>query len=68
MPGNVVKQECNPYEYVNKDSGELMMLNYSYVYTPEEATISKEDKSIQRLMAEGHTFSSNGHHKEEFVM
>ena len=24
MPGNVLKQECEPYEYVNKDSGEVM--------------------------------------------
>jgi hypothetical protein len=44
------------------------MLSYRYVYTQEEATTSREDKSIQRLLAEEHTFSSNGHHKEEFVM
>ena len=37
MPGNVVKQECEPYEYVNKDSGEVMMLSYRYVYTQEVA-------------------------------
>lgn len=67
MPGNVVKQECEPYEYVNKDSGEVTMLSHRYVYTQETVT-SKEDKSIQRLLAEEHTFSSNGHHKEEFVM
>ena len=68
FPGVIMKQECEPYEYVNKDSGEVMMLSYRYVYTQEEATISKEDKSIQKLLAEEHTFSSNGHHKEEFVM
>ncbi|WP_026711782.1 hypothetical protein [Flavobacterium filum] len=68
MPGNVVKQECEPYEYVNKDSGEVMMLSYRYVYTQDEVITSKKDKSIQRLLAEEHTFSSNGHHKEEFVM
>ena len=68
FPGIIMKQECEPYEYVNKDSGEVMMLSYRYVYTQEEATASKEDKSIQRLLAEEHTFSSNGHHKEEFVM
>jgi len=68
MPGNVVKQECEPYEYVNKDSGQVLVLNHRYVYAQEEDTISKEDKSIQKLLAEEHTFSSNGQHKEEFVM
>ena len=68
MPGNVVKQECEPYEYLNKDSGQVLVLNHRYVYAQEEDTISKEDKSIQKLLAEEHTFSSNGQHKEEFVM
>lgn len=68
MQGNVVKQDCEPYEYVNKDSGEIMLLNFRYVYAQEEVVISKEDKSIQKLLAEEHTFSTNGHHKEEFVM
>ena len=68
MPGIVVKQECEPYEYLNKESGQVLVLNHRYVYAQEEATISKEDKSIQKLLAEEHTFSSNGQHKEEFVM
>ncbi|CAM4404622.1 hypothetical protein [Flavobacterium terrigena] len=67
MQGNVVKQDCESYEYVNKDSGEIMLLNFRYVYAQEEV-ISNEDKSIQKLLAEENTFSTNGHHKEEFVM
>jgi hypothetical protein len=67
MQGNVVKQDCEPYEYVNKDSGEIKTLSFRYAYVQEEV-ISNEDKSIQKLLAEEHTFSTNGHHKEEFVM
>jgi hypothetical protein len=68
MPGSVVKQDCEPYEYVNKDSGEVMVLRHKYIYVQEEATLSNEDKSIQRLLAEEHNFSKNGQHLEEPVM
>lgn len=36
MEGNIVKQECEPYEYINKDSGEVFQLTHKYVYEPEE--------------------------------
>ena len=32
LPGEIVKQECDPYEFVNKQTGELMMLNHTYAY------------------------------------
>jgi hypothetical protein len=32
MPGDIVKQEVEPYEFVNKTTGETLMLNYSYAY------------------------------------
>ena len=33
LPGEIVKQECDPYEFVaNKQTGEIMMLNYTYAY------------------------------------
>lgn len=67
MSGTVVKQECEPYEYVNKESGEVMMLSHKYVYVQEETVVSKEDKSIQRLLAEEHTFSSNGKYAEQVM-
>ena len=34
MPGEIVKQETEPYEFINQTSGETMMLNYTYVYRP----------------------------------
>lgn len=68
MPGNVLKQACDPYEYVNKDTGEVTILSHKYVYVQEEAKISDEDKSIQRLLAEEKPFSSNGQYKDQLVM
>lgn len=68
MQGNVLKQDCEPYEYVDKDTGEVKVLSHRYVYSQEEASPSKEDKAIQRLLAEENTFSLNGQHKEEPVV
>jgi hypothetical protein len=32
LPGQIVKLECPAYEFVNKRTGELMMLNYTFGY------------------------------------
>jgi hypothetical protein len=29
LPGEIVKQDCDPYEFANKQTGEMMLLNYS---------------------------------------
>lgn len=68
MSGSVVKQDCEPYEYVVKDTGEVITLNHRYVYELEVPTTAQQDKEIQRLLAEENPFSKNGQAKEEFVM
>jgi hypothetical protein len=35
LPGNIVRIQVQEYEYVNKRTGEVMKLNYSYSYQPE---------------------------------
>lgn len=32
MPGKVVKQQCDPYEYTVKETGEVVTLKHRYVY------------------------------------
>lgn len=41
LDGNIVKVPCDPYEYVKKSTGELMILDYSYGYqsAPDAETI-----------------------------
>jgi hypothetical protein len=34
LPGQIVKQAVEPYEYNNPRTGEVMMLNYSWAYQP----------------------------------
>ena len=67
MLGSVVKQECEPFHYVVKETGEELTLTHRYVYEPNET--SKEDKAIQKLLSGENTFSKNGQPvEEEFVM
>lgn len=35
MDGDVVRVETDPYEYVNKRTGEVMTLQHSYAYRPK---------------------------------
>lgn len=52
MPGTVSKVECDPYEFVSTQTGEIVTLSHNYVYTPIECTASKEDLAIKKLMGE----------------
>ena len=41
VPGSVQKKSCEPYEFVAKDTGELVQLDYRWVYLPEGATLEE---------------------------
>ena len=36
IPGRIIRQECEPYEYTVPETGEVLELNFSWRYTPEE--------------------------------
>ena len=36
IPGRILKVECEPYEYTVEETGEVIELNYSYEYQPDE--------------------------------
>lgn len=36
LSGCVEKQSCEPYEYTNKETGEVLTLDYTYAYNPRE--------------------------------
>ena len=68
MPGSIVKVDCAPYEYTNKDTGEIFTLSHNYQYTPEEGVLSREDKAIQKLFGDELQLSRNVAQTEEHVM
>lgn len=39
LPGTIEKVSCEPYEYANPDTGEILTLDYTYVYSPEERNV-----------------------------
>ena len=50
MPGKIVKEECDPYEYVT-EKGESLHLSYRWGYAPdgvsmEEAVFEQELESV----------------------
>lgn len=36
MQGTITKQECEPYEYTIKDTGEIVILQHRFVYSSQE--------------------------------
>lgn len=38
IPGDIKKVKCEPYSYVNKTSGEEIMLSHTYEYVEEQKT------------------------------
>jgi len=41
LPGNVQRMSCDAYEWVNKDTGEVLELSHRWVYVPEGATLEE---------------------------
>lgn len=58
MPGTIVKQECEPYSYVVKETGEEITLTHKYVYQPEE---KKKYIPTQNIENKIEAFSQKGH-------
>ena len=61
MNGEIVKEECEPYEYVNKETGEVLMLSHRYVYTQEKAETKKpQEQFTENFKPTVESFSKNG--------
>ena len=62
MVGKIIKEECEPYEYIIKETGEEITLSHRWVFAPE---VVKEPKKPEKSNAEiveatMDTFSQNG--------
>ena len=55
IPGRILKVECEPYEYTVEETGEVIELNYSYEYQPDELE-SQEAAVLADWMQRGHYF------------
>jgi len=58
LPGTIAKEECEPYEYTIKETGEVITLTHKYMFIPEaKASQGNQDKPIT---ASSEVFSQNG--------
>ena len=61
MQGQIIKEECDPYEYVNKESGEVIMLSNRYVYAQDEPQIKRpQEPFYENFKPNQDVFSKNG--------
>ena len=64
IQGNVQKEECEPYEYVIKETGESIIMQHRFVYIPESIVPSSSIKanriSSDNFEADLENFSTDG--------
>ena len=53
MPGTIDKVPCEPYDYVVPESGEIVQLDFSWAYNPDDKPKAPDFPTVQ--------FSANGH-------
>ena len=42
LPGTIERLECEPYEFVNPETGKKIKLDYTYQYNEAPATVTEE--------------------------
>lgn len=47
LPGQVVKVECEPYQYLNKETGEEITLSHTYEYLEGEKQVVEQVSSLE---------------------
>lgn len=47
IPGTIIKEECEPYSYVNEDTGEEVMISFRNTFVPIE---SEERKIVGQVL------------------
>lgn len=62
MPGGIVKEVCEPFNYVIKETGEEITLNHRWVYKSEEELQKPKATTLpeQNVIANSEVFSKNG--------
>ncbi len=64
MSGEIIKEDCESFEYINKETGEVASLSHRYIYVSEEMA-KQQEPSYQNLKANPNVFSKNGKHELE---
>lgn len=62
IPGTIEKEECDPYEVINQETGEVTELRHRYVYIPElsRSSVAGNKENMFNVLPEQLKNSSNG--------
>ena len=62
MEGRIIKEDCEPFTYSVKETGEEITLSHRWVYVTEESVKPKQTavKYEQNVVANSDVFSKNG--------
>ncbi len=63
MQGQIIKEECEPFEYVVKETGEEITLNHRWVYVTDQAPVTEQkvtNQVTENLQSNVEQFSENG--------
>ena len=61
MSGSIQRQECEPYEYTVKETGEILLLNHRWIYSQDDTPKSlPKDGEIHHNAFSNGGFSKNG--------
>ena len=62
IPGSIIKQECDAFDYTIPETGEVIELSHSWVYSPEEVSAQPATTPVPKPMERQQvSFSTNGH-------
>lgn len=50
IPGTIVRMQCNPYDFTNKETGEVMKLAHTYAYVPHEGAMPQYEPQQAQVM------------------
>jgi hypothetical protein len=51
LPGSIVREEVEPYEYTVPETGELLLLTHRYIYLDQEEPVQPASAETGRQMA-----------------
>ncbi|CAA0190242.1 conserved hypothetical protein [Tenacibaculum maritimum] len=63
MQGSIIKEECEPYEYIVKETGEEIIMHHRWAYVPEdvkEPVVENTSLQVEILQPNVEQFSQNG--------
>lgn len=62
MPGSIIKEDCDPFNYVVKETGEEISMTHRWVYVTDDDVRPKQEtyRAEQNVIASSDVFSRNG--------